>query len=330
MKFSVQKHSALVVITILALGMLVVGCSFTNPESIPTVTDQGDQPPTQSGELPLPGQTVIPVPDPSAAAQAYLSAWNERNYEAMYNQLTTLSRDAVPFEEFSARYFNVENEVVLTGVDFEILQDLVSPTHAQVAYRATWRSSMVGDIEVETQMDLSLENGQWKVVWDDALIMPELANGNRLSMETIWPTRGIIYDHNGATMAADTRAVALFIVPSAVEKEQRGALISALQKATGINAPYWDYNIFKEDNPYVIPLIEIPYSQFEEYEGLLSEHYNAMGAEVFNTHLSYTSIGGSHSVGWVGPIPAEDVVAWAEKGLSRGRSDRAQRRGGMG
>ncbi len=94
-------------------------------------------------------------------------------------------------------------------MDYEILQDLVSPTHAQVAFKATLKSSIVGNIDVQTQMDLSLENGQWKVVWDDALIMPELTNGNRLSMETIWPTRGIVYDHQGATLAADTRAVAL-------------------------------------------------------------------------------------------------------------------------
>ncbi len=62
-----------------------------------------------------------------------------------------------------------------------------------------------------------------------------------------------------------------------MDEEQKGSLVSALQDATGINATYWDYQISKEDNPYVIPLIEIPYSQFEEYEGLTLEPLQCPG-----------------------------------------------------
>jgi penicillin-binding protein 2 len=318
MKFSVQKVSALLIVIVLILVVALGSCTLRPANGGQTTTDPGDQPPTQNGEFAPPSQTVIPVPDPSEAARAYLSAWNNFDYEGMYNQLTTLSRDSISYEDFSYRYRDVEQQVVMIGIDFEILQDLVSPSHAQVAFKSTLKSSIVGNLDVQTQMDLSIENGVWKVVWDDALIMPELANGNRLSMETIWPTRGLIYDHTGATLAADTRAVALFIVPSAVEEDQLGSLISALQRATGINATYWSYQITKEDNPYVIPLIEIPYSQFEEYEGLLSNHYNALGAEVFNTHLSYINQAGAHSVGWVGPIPAEEVADWVERGYPMG------------
>ncbi|MBN2044295.1 MAG: hypothetical protein JW757_04670 [Anaerolineales bacterium] len=318
MKFSVQKLSALLLVMLSVLVSVLGGCSLRPANNPPAATNAEARPTTAGGEFPLPGQTVIPVPDPSEAAQKYLSAWNEFDYQAMYNQLTTLSQDAISFEDFTNRYLNVEQQIVMTGVDFEILQDLVSPTYAQVAYKTTLKSGIVGNIEVQTQMGMSIENNEWKVVWDDTLIMPELANGNRLSMETLWPTRGIIYDKNGATLAADTRAVALFLVPSAVEEEQFGSLISALQEATEINAPYWRYQIEKEDNPYVIPLIEIPFSQFEESEGRLSNHYNALGAEVFTTHLSYINEAGSHSVGWVGPIPAEEVEFWAEKGYPVG------------
>jgi cell division protein FtsI/penicillin-binding protein 2 len=260
----------------------------------------------------------VSVPDPSAAAHSYLAAWNNFDYEAMYNMLTTLSRDSVSLEAFTNRYLEVQQQAVLTGLDYEVLQTLTSPSSAQVGYKVVLHSSVVGDLNVQTQMALGLESGQWKVVWDDTIIMPELAGGNRLSMETIWPTRGIIYDHNGNTLTADTRAVAISIIPTAIEEDQGDSLLGVMQAATGIPAPYWDYKIFNEDNPFVIPLIEIPFSQFEEYQSRFERHYNALAAEVYNTHLSYLNEAGSHSTGWVGPIPAEEVDDWAAKGYPFG------------
>ena len=315
MKSSAQKALALTTLLFIGLLLVVTACSQPSSNGPNASTGNSVTPPGEPGEI-VP--TIVSVPDPSASASSYLAAWNNFDYEAMYNMLTTLSRDSISLEAFTNRYLEVEQQAVLTGIDFEILQTLTSPTSSQVGYQVVMQSSVVGDLDVQTQMALSLENGQWKVIWDDSIIMPELASGNRLSMETIWPTRGIIYDSNGNTLTADTRAVALFIIPSAIEEDQSDSLLGVLQAATGLPAPYWGYKIFDEDNPYVIPLIEMPYSQFEEYEPRLSRHYNALGAEIFETHLTFINDAGSHSTGWVGPIPAEDVDEWAEKGYPFG------------
>jgi penicillin-binding protein 2 len=314
MKPNIQRQAGGFIAAILVLFILVSGCTLR-----PAANSSDPQNNTPAGAPGAVVPTVVSVPDPSEAARAYLTAWNNFEYESMYGMLTTLSRDALPYENFANRYLGVQQQVVMTGIDYEIQQSLTSPSTAQVAYRVVMNSSIVGGIEVQTKMDLSLENGEWKVVWDDSIIMPELAGGNRLSMETIWPTRGIIYDRNGNTLAADTRAVALFIIPTAIEEDQGDSLVSAIQAATfPFSAPYWAARIFDEDNPYIIPLIEIPASQFDEYEGRLSNHYNALGAEGFDAHLNYINDAGAHSVGWVGPIPAEEVEDWAERGYPFG------------
>ncbi|MFN2146480.1 MAG: penicillin-binding transpeptidase domain-containing protein [Anaerolineales bacterium] len=309
------KHKiGLSILLILLVGLpgILTACS---PQNNGGETPNAPNTPS-SGEI-VP--TVVSVPDPSETARAYLNAWNDQDYAAMYNMLTTLSRDAISLEAFSQRYQEVEINTVLVGVDYEILQTLTNPTNAEVGYKVWLRSSVVPDLEVNTQMDLSLENDAWKVVWDESIIMPELAGGNRLSLETIWPTRGIIYDHNGSTLAADATAVAISVVPSAIEEDQYGALYGALQQLTGINAAYWDYKISQEDNPFILSLTEVPYGQFLEYEGTLSPFYNALAAEVYeNTRLSYINEAGAHSVGWVGPIPAEEVDSWAEEGYPAG------------
>lgn len=305
-------HLTILLISLLALLAILPACSpQNNGEQQTTATNT----PASGAVVP----TIVSVPDPSETARAYLNAWNDRNYEAMYNMLTTLSRDSISLEAFTERYQEVEINTVLIGVDSEILQTLTNPVNAEVGYRVLLRSSLLPDLEVNTQMDLSLESGQWRVVWDETIIMPELAGGNRLSLETIWPTRGIIYDRNGSTLAADSTAVALSVIPTAIEDDQYGGLYSAMQQVSGINAAYWDYKISDEDNPFVLSLTEIPYGQFLEYEDVLSPYYNALAAEVYeNTRLSYINEGGAHSVGWVGPIPAEEADSWTANGYPLG------------
>lgn len=306
-----NQNLGILLIAVISLLVILAACSPQSNNASPEPSNT----PASGAVIP----TVVSPPDPSETAKAYLDAWNNRDYETMYNMLTTLSRDAISLEAFTERYKEVEINTVLVGVDNEILQTLTNPTNAEVGYKVWLRSSVIPDLEVNTLMNLSLENNTWKVVWDESIIMPELAGGNRLSLETIWPTRGIIYDHNGATLSADTAAVALSVIPSAIEDDQRGLLYSALQQATGINAAYWDYKINQEDNPFVLSLIEIPYGQFLEYEDVLSPHYNALAAELYDeTRLSYINEAGAHSVGWVGPIPAEEVDNWVENGYPMG------------
>ncbi|HKJ28491.1 MAG TPA: penicillin-binding transpeptidase domain-containing protein, partial [Anaerolineales bacterium] len=135
---------------------------------------------------------------------------------------------------------------------------------------------------------------------------------------TVWPTRGIIYDKDGNTLSANTRAVALNVVPSSIEEDQGDQVLSVMQAVSTINAPYWSAVIFDENNPFVIPLYEVPYSTFEQFENRISRHYNAIGATAYTTRLDYIGEAGGHSVGWVGPVPAEDVQFWAEKGYPSG------------
>src|SRR3989304_3088095 len=115
-----------------------------------------------SGELPTPQVSTNSAPNAEGTAIAYLTAWNEGNYTAMYEMLSGASKQAISLEDFQARY------------------------------RVTLNSAVIGAISRDTGMSLALEGGLWRVVWDDRIILPELAGGNRLSLERFCPTRGLI------------------------------------------------------------------------------------------------------------------------------------------
>lgn len=281
----------------------------------------GNQEPTAeaSGPTNTPGpEVVVPqttsVPDPADAASAYLAAWSEFDYASMYEMLTQLSKDAMPIEQFEERYREVSIESTLTSVDYEVLQKLTSPSNAQVGFQVTLNSALAGPVTRDSLMDLSMENGQWKVVWGDQLILPELAGGNRLSMQVSTPSRGIIYDRNNEALASTSEAVALSVIPSAVAEENVGGLLSQLSVINNLPVGYLRESIFSEDAPYLTPAGVVPVDAFNQRETYLEGYFDVLSYQNYFTRLYLLGSGGAHALGYVSSIPAEEVDEWSRRG----------------
>ena len=150
-----------------------------------------------STPLPTAQVRITPAPDAQAAVTKYLEAMQKDDYTGMYDMLTRSSRDAITLEDFSKRYKNALNEMSAASLEFSILSSLLSPTNAQVAYRITYHTTLVGDIQRDIPMNLVNEESVWKVQWEDGLILPELIGGNQLAMEYSVPARGDIYNKDG-------------------------------------------------------------------------------------------------------------------------------------
>lgn len=291
-----------------ALGLLLLsaGCSLFGPGG----TTPATPPPTGQVQV-----VTTSVPSAEDAARAYLDAWSAFNYEAMYALLTRLSQDAYAFEQFDARYTTVALEATLTAVEYELLQTLINPTNAQVAYRITLTSALVGEITRDTMMTLSLENGAWHVVYDDSLILPELAGGNTLSMQRFNPTRGVILDREGELLAGDSEAVAVQVIPSSIDEESSGGLASQLATLTGQNAQTLAEQIFDEDAPFLLPIGVVSADRFASREQFLSPYFNFIRFDRYFTRLYSLAAAGAHAIGYVGRVSAEEAEALAREGV---------------
>ncbi len=203
---------------------LAVSCSRPSP-NLPTLT------PSPTHILSTVPVKTTSTPEPAVTARAYLDDWKAGGYESMYAMLTTISHDAINQEDFTERYNGVVNEAALDSIQYEILSALtLNPQSAKVGYRVSLHSILVGDIQADTSMNLSLEGGQWRVQWDDSLILPQLAGGNHLSMDYQIPTRANIYDREGKALVAQSDAVGVRLDAGAVDMEQVGGLLSILSR----------------------------------------------------------------------------------------------------
>jgi len=152
---------------LVVLATILIGCNqSTSLTPISTVTTA----PTTA--LPEPQVETTNVPDPEMIAKTYLDHWIAEEYPQMYALLTKVSQDAISEADFTTRYQSVANEAALSSWEYDVLSSLKNPESGQVGYRVLLHSLLVGDIERDTVMNLSLENGEWRIQWDDSLILP--------------------------------------------------------------------------------------------------------------------------------------------------------------
>ena len=265
--------------------------------------------------LPPPVDNTTPAPDVQPTARAWLDDWAKDDYSAMYDLLTGVSQDALTREKFIARYTDVANNLTLQKVESQILQGLVlSPRSAQVAYRVTLKTAMIGDLTREITMNLSLENGSWKVQWDDALIMPELKGGNRLAMDITVPARGDILDRNGDPIAARAEAVALGILPANIPEGREKSLLEQVSALTGKPSAWIKALIDNTGADWYIPVGEVPLQAVQERLSVLQSFGDALQMTDFTSRFYYDGGIAPQSVGFVQSIPKDELNDYLRKG----------------
>ena len=301
---------------IIFVGVVLAACSAISPA--PTETPIPTATVTVTPTLPPPPEKTTPVPDPEQAARTYLDAWKADDYASMYSMLTTISQDAITESDFTTWYTTIATQTALSGVEYDILGSFVQSTRsAQASYRVTLQSVLVGDIARDTVMNLSLEDGEWRVQWADNLIIPELAGGNYLWMDRHIPARANIYDRNEEALVAYADAVSVGLVPGEMGPDDEGKVLSEAQWLTGMNteAIRYMYADWPLGVNWPLPLMAVPLDKVEQrYD--VSNGYNDRGLVMWPFSSRFYFDGGvaSQSVGYVSYIQAAEKDEFLRKG----------------
>jgi penicillin-binding protein 2 len=186
--------------------------------------------------LPTAHVNVTPAPDARAAVSAYLDALKAGDYAGMYSMLTRISQESITQDDFSKRYNDALNEMSAGSIDYQVMADKKSPYAAEVAFSITYKTALVGDIQRDIIMHLALEDGQWKVQWEEGLILPELVGGNVLKMDYQIPARGDIYDRAGLPVATQNEVYAFWVDTGLVTPDSQETLANELARLCGYKA----------------------------------------------------------------------------------------------
>jgi penicillin-binding protein 2 len=261
--------------------------------------------------LPPPPVTIISAPDAGAALGAYLEAYKADDYNAMYAMLSKVTTDALPLDQFAKRNRDALNEMSAGSFEYEILSALVNPLTAEVSYRVTYRTVLVGDIQRDMIGRFTLEDGQWKLQWDDSNILPELAGGNVLRMDYKIPSRGEVYDKNGDPFAAQSDVYAFYVIPGNVTDDSIGGLVSRVWSLCGISPEVLTQDILNTPDQFAIPLCE---ASAQESENIRSAAPSGLQWEQYTSRYYFEQGTGSNVVGYTQFIFPEEVDTYKRLG----------------
>jgi penicillin-binding protein 2 len=309
------------------LAVIVTACGGAG---LPFVQDASEPIPPMEIANPggnSPSTTEEPISeDAGGYARAFYRAWEAQDYVGMYSLLAPQSQALVDSSSFVQRY----DEAMKTAAVQEIVAQPVSLVQdnatAEFGVRVTWETAVVGPISRDYTVPLVYEDGRWGIVWNEGLILPELAGGNRLVMESVVPSRASIYDIDGYALAFQGKAIGLGIVPGEIQDEAK--LLATLSPILGKTPEEIKEKYASALPDWYVPIGDIPAEVMQDNILDLQPYINAGLAppEARNSRLYSDSGVAPHIVGYTGFIPAEEIDSYMLQGF---RGDEMVGRAGL-
>lgn len=301
-----KRFSMISLILILAI---LSGCAS------PSANPDGPTEEPTSG-LPTAVVRVTSSPDPDSALQVFFEAWQAADYAAMYAMITPQSQQAISEEDFVKRYRDAMNQMALKELSYNVRSITRNTTNAQLNVGVTYISNVVGEIQRDMVFGVVLENGGWKINWEDGLILPELRGGNSLSMDFESLPRGNIYDRNGNVIVDQTEAVAMYVVPGQLNPDQEGTLLYEIANLTGQTQEVVRNRYAFAGADWYVTMGEASLEEINKRYGVLSG-LSGLYMVDYTSRFYYNNGIGSQAVGYVSSIPAERLDEFLRAGYAR-------------
>lgn len=300
--------------SIIILALLLTSCQTVTPTATPGPTL------TPTSALHKPQVKVTSVPDAISASSLFLDSWKKEDYPAMYALLSQAATEAITLEEFSARYREAAIGMTLQSIEVTPGSSVIHTAGAQTPFSITYQTHLFGKLLRDMVLNMVLENGQWRVEWNDGLVLPELLGGNKLTIEYTIPERANIYDRNGDPIAAPVEVYSLGIQPGSIDPDNEQDMVTLLSQLTGvkIEAIYESYAFAAPD--WYIPVGLATADRVKENRADL-DRFPAIVITGFPSRYSYTLRNSYYNqgmapqtTGYVLSIPSETLDQYRRLG----------------
>lgn len=181
------------------------------------------------------GPTAAPNLESAARiGNAFLTAWQEQNFNQMHRLLTQRLQEATALANFRQAYQQAQSTMTLQRLEFKA--EALFATDGRVLvfqYQMTFHTRILGTfVDPKRRLHLVVDPAanQWRVAWSLADIFAEMGTGARLVFQPQIPARANIYDRNGESLADQYGRMVRILVNNA-EIPDRSACFRLLAEA---------------------------------------------------------------------------------------------------
>jgi penicillin-binding protein 2 len=276
--------------------LLLAGCGLPEP------------PPATPSPVP---PTATPVPKrPADTANAFFAAWQQGQYSAMYDLLSSAAQASTPRDVFVRRYANIHDGTTETKLTAQASGD-VDPATNQIAFQVTHNLAVFGDVAENSTLQLVQEQDAWKVAWQPGLIYSGLTATSTVRVTPDVPTRGRILDRSDKPLADNGTILNVGVVRGEIKDEP--ALLSALSDALGL-PPETIKQRYQGGQPtWFMPITERPESDRADLAAKIGSVPGvSLQAKAARTYP--LGAAAAHVVGYVGHPTADELRQLASAG----------------
>ncbi len=169
---------------------------------------------------------------PDELLTEYMQFLAAGNYDAMYELLNAQSRLNISREDFVARNRNIYEGIEAANIRIEIKGTEQKENGAEAVNYQTTMNSLAGEISFFNQVDFQLEEipgedgkksaGEYRMIWNDWVIFPQLGRTDKVRVSTDRADRGSILDRNGNLLAGKGTASLVGLVPGKMNRDPAG------------------------------------------------------------------------------------------------------------
>jgi penicillin-binding protein 2 len=264
---------------------------------------------------PTPAFTPTPVTFAEDTARAFLKAWSEADYNAMYAMLAPSRQETTTAEQFVSRYKGIATEMTLKSVRATLQSAREEGNEAEAKYTAVFETHLFGTLQYEYTMLLRREQSRWGVLWNPGLIIPHLAAGGSVRFQVSVPARADIFDRKGKPLTQPQTLVVVEVVPAQMKNES--AVLNTLARLFNKSASAIKAMYSNSPGDWRTPIGTLTQDQVRANLSALTQP----GIYLDRTQDIRTYPRGTlaaHAIGYVGQIDAEELARLQVRGYREG------------
>ncbi|MGG7177753.1 penicillin-binding transpeptidase domain-containing protein [Clostridium paraputrificum] len=162
---------------------------------------------------------------PNEALSKYFDLINDKNYEGMYEMISSESQEKISKDDFIKRNKNIYEGIEAKDIKIDISKVTSDGGDKKIDY-TTSITVMGSELTFDNSIKMKNENKSFSVIWESKVIYPELDEVEKVSVKTNKAKRGEILDRNGKALATDGLAANVGIVPGKLSANQDEAIAS--------------------------------------------------------------------------------------------------------